>query len=358
MPNGADSLADLRRLAAVRETVRSWRALTGGRRTRDPDRRTLVACSGGADSSALGLALASASRDLVVGHVVHDMRPHAEARADADAVIALARRLGLPYAEGTAHARSAGGNLEGQARRLRYLELATLALRHDCGFIATAHHADDQLETLLMRLMRGAGPKGLGGAAPRRSSSRAGITIVRPMLGVSRRQAEEVCLAADWEWRSDPTNLDPSRLRSALRLRVIPVLRELAPGVERRASRAAGIMRDAAAAISDRADELAAEGRADRLTPVREFRWPRETLRAQRAVVLGELFRAVYTRLQGEGGLDRRTGGLIDQTVRAVRSPQTDPKVIDWGPVRLEIKAATVRALLKDKEIPDADHDA
>lgn len=341
----------------MREIARRWRARTGGRSTRDPDRRTLLACSGGADSSALVLALASASPDLLVGHVVHDMRPPAEARADADAVADLARRVGLPHAEGAVHAREAGGNLEAQSRRLRYLRLEEMARQHRCRFIATAHHADDQLETLLMRLMRGAGPRGLIGVAPRRGAGVAGVAIVRPMLGVSRADAEEICAAAGWRWVLDPTNADPGRLRSALRERVIPVLQELAPGVERRASRSADLLRDAAGAVWDRADELVALGRPDLPAPIHEYRWTRVSLRGERALVLGEVFRTAYRLLHGEAGLDRRTGGLIDQTVRAVRSRGTDPKTFRWGPVRIDVTAHDVRATRNATEETHGDRD-
>jgi len=87
----------LSRDAGVRRIVRAWRALTGGRGVRDVDRRTLIACSGGVDSSALVLALATATEHLVVAHVVHDMRGAEDALADRDAARVLAERVGLGF---------------------------------------------------------------------------------------------------------------------------------------------------------------------------------------------------------------------------------------------------------------------
>jgi tRNA(Ile)-lysidine synthase len=346
MSPAAHSPTGVERMAPVRQIVRRWRALTGGRRTRDRERRTLIACSGGADSSALVLALASASRDLVVGHVVHDMRSEVEARADADAVRELARRVGLPCDEERVLARNLGGNLEAQSRRLRYRALAEMARRHGCRHVATAHHADDQLETLLMRLARGTALRGLGGIAAVREIGVEGISLVRPMLGVSRRDAERICAAAGWAWRIDATNLDARRLRAAVRERVVPALKELSPGVERRAARTADLLRDAAGLVEERVDELMT--RAIVPESGRGWSWARNSLRRERIVVLGALFRRTYTLLHGEGGLDQRSGRLMEQTARAVRSSRTDPGSFDWGPVVVRVSAATVTVAVKD----------
>jgi tRNA(Ile)-lysidine synthase len=164
-----------RRDRTVRTVSRAWRELTGGlTRGRDSQRRTLIACSGGADSSGLAIALASAvskpRMQFVVAHVVHDMRAEDEALADRDATKGLAARLGLEFVESRVRLRGLSGNAEAVARRLRYAALKQLAEDHGCGFIATAHQADDQLETMLMKLIRGAGPRGLAGVAPSRDA--------------------------------------------------------------------------------------------------------------------------------------------------------------------------------------------
>jgi tRNA(Ile)-lysidine synthase TilS/MesJ len=127
----------------------------------DKARRTLIACSGGADSSGLVLGLAAAVSEpadlFVVAHIVHDMRTPREALADRDSARDLAATLGLPFAED--HIRVKGGNAEANRPPPPLPGLAALAKTHGCPYIATAHHADDQLETILMGLLRGSGPR-------------------------------------------------------------------------------------------------------------------------------------------------------------------------------------------------------
>lgn len=235
--------------------IRCWRALSGGARVRDHERRTLVACSAGADSSALALCLASATANLVIAHVLHDLRPADEARADLETARALAASLALPFAGASVGCRSKPGNPEAVARRERYAALVALAREHACPFIATAHHADDQLETLLMRLVRGAGPRGLSGIAPTRRLA-SGVTLLRPMLDITRAEAEAICRDAGVEWAVDATNADRSRLRAALRHNVIPALRAIAPGIASTAGRVASVQRSLARELDRAADEL------------------------------------------------------------------------------------------------------
>src|SRR5690606_835025 len=109
-----------------------------------------------------------------------------------------------------------------------------------------------------MRLMRGSGPRGLAGPAPIRPLARA-HWLVRPMLATSRADAERICALASVPWRHDATNDDTTRLRSALRARVIPILRELAPGVERRAAHTATLLRQSADIFDREAAALLAD---------------------------------------------------------------------------------------------------
>jgi len=240
--------------------VRSWRALTGGPSVRDADRPTMLAVSGGADSSALAFALAGTPGVHAIGHVVHDLRPAREAEADRDVVERLGTRVGLPVR--VARVRVGPGNAEAGARRVRYDALAGLAIEAGCRYVAVAHHAGDVLETMLANLVRGAGPRGLRGPAPRRGVGR-GVTVVRPMLRVTRANAEAICAAHDWAWVHDTTNDDSgdedARLRAALRARVLPVLEDLRPGAATRAARAAEAIGQAVrvvdAAIEDAWDQ-------------------------------------------------------------------------------------------------------
>ncbi|VAX42586.1 tRNA(Ile)-lysidine synthetase, partial [hydrothermal vent metagenome] len=181
------NLDAVRRDRMTRGVVARWRALTGGQPADDHDRRTLVACSGGADSVALVLMLAAGGgvgSEIVVGHVLHDLRSADETAADRDLVAGLAARLGLRFVEAPVTVRDQPGNAEGNAREARYHQLERLAWETGCPFVATAHHANDQVETMLMAMLRGAGVGGMAGMEPRRGLGERGIALVRPMLEI------------------------------------------------------------------------------------------------------------------------------------------------------------------------------
>lgn len=337
-----------RRDPAVAATVRVWRRLTGGRGVTPKGRRTLVACSGGADSSFLVLALASAGADAVVAHVVHDLRPRLEALADRDAAAALAGALGFEFVQAEVTVRGAGlsgrearrpRNAEAAARRERYAALARLAVETGCSFVATAHQADDALEGMLMALMRGAGPRGLAGVAQERGLAR-GVTLIRPMLEVRRADSERVCRECSWMWREDATNKDESRLRSAVRHRVMPELERLRPGAAVRAARTARLQRGAAALVREQAAALFACAEADGAG----LAWPRGLLRGQREVVLGELVRMALWRLRGRRGMDRAGWARVEPIVRAVRDRKADPRRFGLGGIEVAVRAHAVIA--------------
>ncbi len=207
--------------------------------------RLVVAVSGGADSVALltGLVgLASLDKwalDLHVGHVHHHLRDAAD--DEAACVASLAEASGLPLHHRDIYPADQPGNLESNARRMRYAALADVAAGIDAEAVATAHHADDQLETMLMRLVRGASPGGLAGIAER--TQLVGATVVRPMLGVDHHAAVAFCEEAGQAWHEDATNADVSRWRARLRVEVLPVLRSMKPDAAIKASDAARRLR-------------------------------------------------------------------------------------------------------------------
>ena len=198
----------------------------------------VVGCSGGADSVALlrALALLAGRRKwglrLIVGHVQHHLRGDL-AEADATFVMRLAEQLGLTYERRDIEPAALTGNLEANARKLRYRALLDIAVAHDAQHIATAHHADDQLETLLMRLLRGASVQGLRGIAWRRrlrtDDEAMRIDVIRPMLGVKRERVLDLLDQLDQPWREDATNTDTTRTRAKLRHDIIPRLKSIQP---------------------------------------------------------------------------------------------------------------------------------
>jgi tRNA(Ile)-lysidine synthase len=212
----------------------------------------VVAVSGGRDSmvllSALDRCRARLGWRLVVAHFHHQLRG-TEADADQAWVAVTAARFGMPFVAGTADVaamRTPGESWETAARRLRHGFLARVARDQGCSRVALGHHAGDQAELFLLRLLRGAGSAGLGGmreASP--SPADSGITLVRPMLHCRGAEVED--LAREWavEFRVDATNRDTVHLRNRVRHELMPLLEaRFQPGLEQILLREQALLRD------------------------------------------------------------------------------------------------------------------
>ncbi|NIA16185.1 MAG: tRNA lysidine(34) synthetase TilS [Nitrospiraceae bacterium] len=186
---------------------------------------TLVAVSGGVDSVCLLDVLLTLDDRVEVAHFDHQTRD-GESAEDASFVRALAARLGVPLHEDTrpvaAEAREAGRSFEEHARNVRYDFLVRTAEAHDCAAIATGHHADDQAETVLMRILRGTTPRGLAGIVP--LTTRAGRRIVRPLLECTRAEIMDYVQARGLSYRTDRTNDDQTHFRNRVRHDLLPSL--------------------------------------------------------------------------------------------------------------------------------------
>ncbi len=195
-----------------------------------PGQTVLVACSGGADSVALAAALAERPEvSAAIGHVDHGLRP--ESAREAEQVRELASRLEIPFfVERLEGLSTKGPGLEAAAREGRYAALARLAAQAGTGIVATAHTRRDQAETLLLRLIRGAGPGALAGVRRRRPLA-PGIALVRPLLDVPRAATEALCREHGLAYLDDPHNSDLARTRARLR-KLWPALLELNPRLE------------------------------------------------------------------------------------------------------------------------------
>ena len=211
-----------------------------------PRESILVAVSGGADSVALLAALLelnSGTWRIGVGHVDHGLRGR-ESRRDRRFVEQLAARLGCEVYVTEARV-AQGANLEERAREVRYRALFDLARRNRYQTIATAHTLDDQAETLLHRLARGAGLGGLGGIARRRADG-----VVRPLLDVAREDVIRFLRDRGLGHRVDRSNANPRFTRNRIRRRVLPILaRELNPAIRSALGRAADLAREDDAAL-------------------------------------------------------------------------------------------------------------
>lgn len=218
--------------------------------------RVCVAVSGGADSVALLLALVEANHakeplGLVLSavHVHHGLRG---AEADADEAFArdLCAQIGVPLAvervdvAGRQAAEREG--LEEAARELRYQVFWELMNSGKADVVATAHTLDDQAETVMMKLLRGAWTEGIGGIAPvveTDGQQRRG-RVIRPVLGVRRAEVEDYLRELGQVWREDATNRDVSLTRNRVRHELMPVLRQFNPGIDVALARLAEIARD------------------------------------------------------------------------------------------------------------------
>ncbi len=229
---------------ALRGACAPARPATGG------PTRLLVAVSGGADSTALLIGLrhlaGELDLDLHAAHLHHGLRG-AEADRDLAFVRALCLRLAVPlvHARWNTRLRMRRRGLAGQGglRTLRREFLRSAARRVGAAGIVTAHTADDQLETLLMRLGRGTGLTGLAGMRPRRGA------WLKPLLGATRADIERDLTRAGETWREDRSNRDPAYTRSRVRHEAIPALaRALAPRLAPERGRAVLARRAAEAA--------------------------------------------------------------------------------------------------------------
>jgi len=203
-----------------------------------PGERVLVALSGGADSTGLALVLSELRRrlgiDVVAGHVHHGLRG-SEADLDQERAAATAAALGIPF-EAVAIAPGAlrGANLEARARTARYAALRRIADAAGCTKVATGHTMDDQAETFLLRLLRGAGSAGLAAIQPHRDDG-----VVRPLIACRRAAVVAVVEQAGLGYRVDSANSDPRFLRTAVRERLLPLLVEIEPAAVATCARAA-----------------------------------------------------------------------------------------------------------------------
>lgn len=192
----------------------------------------LLAISGGSDSVALLRAMAVIALrrkwqlPLIVGHVQHHLRDESE--DEATFVKHLAASLDLPFCRADLDINPELGNIEDQARTQRYDALLTIAKKHNCQTIVTAHHGVDQLETLLMRLIRGSGLRGLGAMKWQRPIE-PGMQLIRPMLKTDKQMVFDFLKQINQPWCEDHTNEDCTRLRARLRQTVIPELLSIRP---------------------------------------------------------------------------------------------------------------------------------
>lgn len=279
--------------------------------------RILLAVSGGADSVALlHVIVALANRphlkwDVHVVHVQHHLREDAE--EDASFVESVAKDAHVAFHRRDIRPGDQSGNVESNARRLRYEAIREVAESIHADFVATAHHADDQLETLLMRMMRGASITGMTGIASERKIG--GSRLIRPLLWVDHAAAIAFLNDIDQSWCEDHTNQDATRWRARLRRDVLPVLRSMRESSAVNAQHTAERLGEAESIVQSRVRAF-----ADKYVTgdsVEGFSLERSVGRRVKRPLLAAVIRQLSVRIGGHAdSMGSRVMGDIIKTIR------------------------------------------
>lgn len=317
----------------------------------------LCAVSGGRDSMTLLHLLTRLAGEG--GFRVHAAHFNHRLRAAADRDEAFVRRWcaqwGVPLSCGggdaAAFARSAGTSVEDGARQLRYRFLEETADRLGASRIATAHHREDNAETVLLHLLRGSGLQGLGGIPPVRGR------IVRPLLETSRAEIDAYAARYRIPYVEDETNADPAFTRNRLRREALPLLEAIAPGCAGRIAGAASLLREEEAHLAREAEALLPEAAGDGsiALPVPALLGQDRALRRRLVRLMARRLGAELTRSQVDAVLELGSGGYLDLPggLCAVRQPHRlvlrrreappPPMVLRegaqrWGPWRIRLE--------------------
>ncbi|MEQ9453911.1 MAG: tRNA lysidine(34) synthetase TilS [Phycisphaeraceae bacterium] len=305
----------------VRETAVALRERCGFDPRSEPV--IAVACSGGGDSQALLRALCALAgrrcwhQRVLVAHVNHHLTEQSD---EADTFLRQqATDWGADYAVRSIHPDRHGGNLEATARKQRHAALRSIAREHGVRTVALAHHADDQLETMLMRLMRGAGPRGLAGMAWSRQSAAGDLAVVRPMLGITHAEIIGFLERHQVRWFEDPLNSKQHLRRNRLRADVLPGLRALWPKGHRRALETADQLREMAQWMASRV-----EAERSLFTPSgHELRADLAALAGLKAPLASALLRSVL--LESGVRADRLSARIVREIAEAVSQSPAQP---------------------------------
>ena len=327
----------------------------------------LCAVSGGRDSMALLHLLSTLAGEggfqAAAAHFNHQLRPTAD--RDEAFVRNWCRERGIPLTCGAGNVKEfaarEGLSIEDAARKLRYAFLETAAADMGAARIATAHHREDNAETVLLHLLRGTGLQGLGGIAPVRGK------IIRPLLEINRAEIDEYVARHSLPYVEDESNQDTRFTRNRLRLEVLPLLEEIAPGCAGRLAAAAELLRDENNHIQREAEDLLPPAENGSITlPIPTLRKQDAALRRRLIRTMGQKLGVELTKPQTEAVLALNSGGYLDlpenlcairkphQLILKKQPPSLPPLVLredgqNWGPWLVTVR--------KSREIPSESPD-
>lgn len=290
-----------------------WEEL-GRRLDPRPTGSCLIGLSGGADSVALTrmlLPLRDAGEiEIEAIHVNHGIRgPEADGDEEFVKTFCVENSVTLH----TVRLDLAGRADENTAREARYRAYAQTMRERGIPTLILAHQREDQAETFLMHLMRGAGPTGL--RAMRSREERDGYTILRPMLDISGAELREALEAEGQAWREDRTNRETRYLRNRIRLEILPEMEKAAPGVSARLARTARMIGEDGDALEARAERLMAENSGDGWIGT-------EILRAEPEAIRSRMLRRWW----------RKNGPELDERELSYEQTKRLESLIDAGP--------------------------
>lgn len=223
----------------------------------------VVGVSGGCDSVYLLRTLLTLGCRCVATHCNFHLRGE-ESNRDEHFVRNLCEELGVPLLvknfETEKHAEENGISIEMAARNLRYEWFERVRQEYGAAAIAVAHHADDNIETMLLNLMRGTGVKGLAGMRPKRDR------VIRPLLCVSRQEIVEEMERNGWKYVTDSTNLEPNCQRNKIRLWLLPLMEQMSPSIRKTLMKEIDVFREQSEALDEMEETNANSGYSYYLT--------------------------------------------------------------------------------------------
>lgn len=299
--------------------------------------KVIICCSGGADSMALLFCAQKAFDNILVVHALHDMREIDEALVDAEFVRNYCTKNNLDFEQVSINLRDLDNKpgSEKEYREMRYFEISRCAKMFDFKFAATGHHADDQLETMIMKMCRGAGLRGLAGISP--SVCMEHVTYVRPLLDVSKESIFDICKQNNLPYIEDQTNSDESYTRNFIRAKVIPQLKQVFPNCAENSNKLSTNLLDAQKLVDKHLNLL-----QEYETAPNEIRI--EALQISNDIIIYEWLRKACKHTNSMFAVDSLNKDETQKVVEAIRLKEKKTFMLP-SKVRVKISLDTVRVI-------------